>query len=824
MRVQLLLLNCRWYKLIALICLSISLCAQKKIEVQDSKAIPLAGVYVSYKNEISVTDSLGQVIIPGSPVDSMQLHFEYLGFTDLNLSWGQIQASEFVVRLKQDNRLLEEIVIIGRTESDRSEIVNKIKTIDSKQIYSSAAQNSADVLEISGGAYIQRSQMGGGSPVLRGFEANKLLLVVDGVRMNNAIYRNGHLQNAITVDASALDEMQVIFGAGSLIYGSDALGGVIHFKTKTPRFNFNKQFENLQTGNAWVRYNSANHEKRIHLNYMLGYDNWSVFTSVSAVDFDDLRTGSRRRPQYPDFGKRPEYVFTNENGEDQILENENPDIQLGTAYSQLDLLQKWRFRWNSRLESSLNIQYSTSSNVPRYDALQEKSNGIFRYAEWEYGPQKRLLVSKHLKIQAANPLFNKLIAIASFQNIDEDRITRFFNSSSREFQEEDVSLWGLTLDAEKSLNESHHLLYGIDVHHNVVESNAYRLPEAFSMPTQRSFDILTRYPDAGSQLTSTGIYAQHRWQNRDSSLVWINGMRFTYQTASLNYEDRSVLEWPEYFYDGIRSSEQAVTGISGISLRLEKFDIKASSGTAFRAPNVDDLAKVRVNNFEITIPNTELSSEYIWNNELNINYRHEGLRASGSVYFTFLNDAVVRDFASLPDGSDYFIANGDSLRVTTNVNAEEAIIKGISLNLEYRFSDHWLWNSEFNIQSGKITGGENRNQPLGHIPPGFGFARLQYSNPTWTVSANCRYNTWKHIEDFGGSVDNPELATRDGSPSYLVLSLNSEFSLSGKWRLNFGINNILDRHYRNFASGISGAGRHIHVALNYSWNNQENWK
>ena len=86
---------------------------------------------------------------------------------------------------------------------------------------------------------IQKSQLGGGSPIIRGFEANRVLLVVDGVRMNNAIYRSGHLQNALTVDANALEIVEVVFGPSSTIYGSDALGGVVHFYTKKPEFSKN---------------------------------------------------------------------------------------------------------------------------------------------------------------------------------------------------------------------------------------------------------------------------------------------------------------------------------------------------------------------------------------------------------------------------------------------------------------------------------------------------------------------------------------------------------------------------------------------------------
>ena len=106
--------------------------------------------------------------------------------------------------------------------------------IKQKDIKFLSQPTSAELLQSSGQVLVQKSQLGGGSPILRGFEANKVLLVVDGIRMNNAIYRGGHLQNIISIDNSMLEKVEVIYGPGSVVYGSDALGGVIHFHTLTP--------------------------------------------------------------------------------------------------------------------------------------------------------------------------------------------------------------------------------------------------------------------------------------------------------------------------------------------------------------------------------------------------------------------------------------------------------------------------------------------------------------------------------------------------------------------------------------------------------------
>ena len=90
---------------------------------------------------------------------------------------------------------------------------------------------------------VQKSQGGGGSPVIRGFEANRVLLVLDGVRMNNGIFRSGHLQNAITVDPNSLERVEIIYGSSSVGYGSDALGGVVHYYTKTQKSTMPKNLQ-----------------------------------------------------------------------------------------------------------------------------------------------------------------------------------------------------------------------------------------------------------------------------------------------------------------------------------------------------------------------------------------------------------------------------------------------------------------------------------------------------------------------------------------------------------------------------------------------------
>jgi hemoglobin/transferrin/lactoferrin receptor protein len=143
--------------------------------------------------------------------------------------------------LPEQIQLNEIVISYNKTEEHKNKIPQPIELIDAKAIVRAQSQTTADLIAQTGAVMVQKSQQGGGSPIIRGFEASRVLLVVDGVRMNNLIYRSGHLQNIITVDPIALDRAEILFGPSSTIYGSDALGGVIHLFTKIPMFSENEK-------------------------------------------------------------------------------------------------------------------------------------------------------------------------------------------------------------------------------------------------------------------------------------------------------------------------------------------------------------------------------------------------------------------------------------------------------------------------------------------------------------------------------------------------------------------------------------------------------
>ena len=249
---------------------------------------------------------------------------------------------------------------------------NNIKNSSAKKIFISKreiekmnTENLADLLEKKGGISVQKSQLGGGSPNIRGFEANKILLVLDGVRLNNAIYRSGHLQNIITIDESVLESTEVIFGPSSVLYGSDALGGTINMSTKRLYFSNEPKIKT----SMFSRYATAYNGFSSHQSILYESKRFSLFNAVSLRDYGDVKMGKRRSHGFNEWGKM--YFFVNEDGE--VVMNDNPDVQKNTGFQQFDIINKMLFKLNDEWRLTSNIQYSTSSNVPRFDKLNDLS-------------------------------------------------------------------------------------------------------------------------------------------------------------------------------------------------------------------------------------------------------------------------------------------------------------------------------------------------------------------------------------------------------------------------------------------------------------------
>ena len=284
---------------------SISQLNAQTVKVMDRNTLaPLEKVAITNNesNKNVITSDDGTADISAFKNEGIIL-FKLLGYTEVIYSWEQIENLEFKVYLSERTFDLNEAVIsANRFEEKRSEVPQQIVSLNRTEMQEMNQATLADVIENTGMASVQKSQQGGGSPVLRGFEANKVLMVVDGVRMNNAIYRGGHLQNIITVDNTMLRKAEILFGPSSVIYGSDALGGVMSYYTVNPTLSSNDK--TAIGANASMRYATGNSSFGGHLDFNIGLKKVAFFTSATYTMFDDLRQGANRNPFNGDTWKR----------------------------------------------------------------------------------------------------------------------------------------------------------------------------------------------------------------------------------------------------------------------------------------------------------------------------------------------------------------------------------------------------------------------------------------------------------------------------------------------------------------------------------------
>jgi hemoglobin/transferrin/lactoferrin receptor protein len=293
------------------------------------------------------------------------IYFKMIGYLPLAHAYDQIVGFKFKVELTENPIPLTEVIVSSnRTHENKLEIPNRIEKLNMKEVALQNPQTAADLLGTSGYAFIQKSQLGGGSPMIRGMATNRVLLVVDGVRMNNAIFRAGNLQNVISLDANAMESTEILFGPGSVMYGSDAIGGVMNFSTIEPKFSDTTN-KLLALGNVMLRTSSANSEITTHLDVNIGFKKWAAVTSFTRSEYGDLRAGSVGGD--PHF-YRPHYVLTIAD-KDYMISNPDSTLQIGSKYDQDNFMQKISFRPNANWEFNYGFHFSETSSYNRYDRL-----------------------------------------------------------------------------------------------------------------------------------------------------------------------------------------------------------------------------------------------------------------------------------------------------------------------------------------------------------------------------------------------------------------------------------------------------------------------
>lgn len=708
-------------------------------------------------------------------------------------------------------------VVANRHSTDYLHTSVPIFSINENRIAETNPQTSADLLTADGRLTVQKSQFGGGSPSIRGFESSRVLLLLDGIRMNNLIYRGGHLQNVITIDPSVISNVDILYGPSSVVYGSDALGGAIAFKTKSPELSTDGGL--LFKGSAYSRYGTVNNESTWHLDFNIAGPKVASFTSLSFSHFGDLKSGRNSNP----FMKDDSYIYRqydvvhDADGKDVLVPNRHFYNEIESGYHQYDILQKLLVKQSDEMRHLFNFQFSNTGNVPRYDRLTDMKGDKPKFAEWYYGPQTRLLGAYTFTADNAVGADMASVTVA-YQHVKESRHNRKLNDPWLGNRRERVNIVSLNSDWIKVVGR-HSITAGIDGALQFLKSTADRV----DINTGDIKTLDTRYPDGNDHLHNIDIFGIHRW-NINSKLTMNEGLRVGYSSLRASFVSDEFYPFFAHNTPHIRQDNPTYCANVGINyMPTSEWNLSFDLSTAYRVPNIDDVAKV----FDsqpgmVVMPNPDVDPEKTVTANLTASFiRSNVLEWEASAFGTYMFDAIALSPSTF-DGKDKVEYDGELSDVYSNMNNRLAYVVGFSTYLTWHINRNFKADGTVSYAYGNIVAHKgDKRQPLDHVAPLFGRVGVSYKTDDDRVKAEVYslFNGKKPLSRYNlNGEDNIGYATvkglkGDGLPAWFTLNMRVSYAPVPAVTLQGGIENILDTEYRTFGSGINAPGRNFYVAL-----------
>ena len=755
----------------------------------------------------AATDAHGQADISAFK-EAVKIEIRSLGYKTIEQSYAELQALSFEIELSGTNISLDAVVVSATRWSQESrDVPSKIIGISAKEAALQNPQTAADLLTVSGKVFMQKSQQGGGSPMIRGFATNRLLYTVDGIRMNTAIFRGGNLQNVISLDPLATESTEIFFGAGSVIYGSDAIGGVMSFRTLTPQLSLTDK--ETMNGKAVTRYSSANNEFTGHFDFGVGWKKFAMVSSASYSRFGDLKMGTYGPDEY----LRPFYV-QRQDSTDVVVTNNDPRVQKPSGYTQMNIMQKFRYTPNDKWDFQYGFHWSETSSYSRYDRQIRYRNGLPRYGEWSYGPQKWMMNALSITHKGNNAVYDQMSLRLAQQFFSESRISRGFNGDQRETRIENVYAYSGNLDFVKAIGTKNKLYYGLEVVWNDVISIG--VDENISNGVK--FEGAARYP--ASDWSSYGVYISDQYRVHNKVTLQA-GLRYNHFMLNAEF-DTTFYPFP---FTETKLSNGSLTGSFGLVYRPSKtWVLSANFGTAFRSPNVDDVGKV----FDsepgaVVIPNPELQAEYAYNVDVSIaKVFADVVKLDLTGYYTVLTNALVRRDFTL-NGQDSIVYAGELSQVQAMQNAAVANVYGLQAGIEVKLPLGFGLSSDFNWQVGTEELADGTTSPSRHAAPWFGVSRLTYRYKTLILQLNAQYSGAVKTENLAEEEKGkPEIYATDEngnswSPSWYTINFKASYQFLHNFTVSAGVENLTDQRYRPYSSGIVAPGRNFVLSVKASF-------
>ncbi len=749
--------------------------------ILDNHGNPMVAAEISIPSlEIGTTTRAnGEFEIKSVPKGDYTVRIDYLGFQTRQISAVRVRSGETtqMVDVRMSPKLLamnETIVTANRRPKSLTDISSGANLVNAEIIQQRNAKTSAEALREETGIFIQKTNHGGGSAIIRGLSSNRIVILVDGIRLNNSTYRLGNHQYLTTVDYQMLSKIEVVRGPTSALYGSDALGGAINLVTEDPRTKSADGWTGGYRGNG--RYASADGEKTGRAQAWAANGRLAVAAGFSYKNFGDLRRGG--------------------NSNNPLLENSTDGLrQSPSGFSAYDADAKLVYHLDEQQNVMLAWQFAEQIEVPRYDKYESGSSIL-----WQYTPQKRQLAYARYRSDHDLGFVRNLQATASFNRQQEGRLTQDDASSNIERERDDVKTYGLNLQMG-SVWGAQVLSYGLDIYQDQVASAAFVRAADGDVETQT---LRGRFPDDATY-RSMGVFVQDEVY-LNQRLIVNGGLRYSrFDTEfTLPFDPEAAANLGD-----VDLSFGAFTGSVGLLYKAsENITVMTNAAQAFRAPNLSDLSKLgesKGSTFEV--PNTELDPERMTSLDFGIRYNGESFSGELVGYVAQISDLLASVDATFR-GSDVIVSGGDTLKVKHKANTGEGFIRGFESRVQVRFDKAWSVYGNLSFSYGQNT---TLDEPIGKMPPLFGVAGIRWQQADWSAESYLRF-AGKQDRLSADDLDDDRIPP-GGTPAWQTWNIRGDYRLGDQLRISAGIENVLDLNYREHGSGINGSGRNFIIGL-----------